>query len=316
MKAASITLGFTVFRPETVPFAARAMHGHDLVVLEEPVTPGFEEMLKGELAIDEYLMLTDFEFPEYARLQCQALKELFAGGAEVLQVHPWMDELVAIHEFLAAGNGPGDIPRHGTAWPVYSREREWTGKLLDFYQASAESDFQKTLQSVLEFARIDAEKIRDMDAARVKAVVRAAQGRSKVYVECGVIHQLMVGSCLRAFGRERVRTLYLMEDVCKDRYGVRRLLPPGDVLTLMYLHRAPRDSRRELLLAARSLIYSRLMEKEEIFECASRFPHLDTEAAVLALVGSMDLSQCRSLFKKLRHAGTKEALALLRRSGH
>ncbi len=109
----ALTLGFTVFRPETAPFATRAMAGHDLVVLEEPRTPGFEEMLAGELDVDEYLMLTDFEFPEYARAQCRTLQSLHAAGATVLQVHPWMDELVGIHEFFASGSGPGDIPTGG-----------------------------------------------------------------------------------------------------------------------------------------------------------------------------------------------------------
>lgn len=52
-ETSTVTLGFTVFRPETAPFAARAMEGHDLIVLEEPRTPGFEEMLGGELPIDE-----------------------------------------------------------------------------------------------------------------------------------------------------------------------------------------------------------------------------------------------------------------------
>jgi hypothetical protein len=119
-QASTVTLGFTVFRPETAPFASRAMEGHDLVALEEPRTPGFEEMLAGEFPIDEHLMLPAFEFPEYAAAQCRTLQALHAVARPSCRVHPWMDELAAIHEFFAAGNGPGDIPTGGRAWAVYA----------------------------------------------------------------------------------------------------------------------------------------------------------------------------------------------------
>jgi hypothetical protein len=69
-----ITLGYTAFRPETIPFAQQAMQGHDLVILEEPQTPRFEAMLAGEFAIKEYLLHTEFEFPACAAVQCRLLR--------------------------------------------------------------------------------------------------------------------------------------------------------------------------------------------------------------------------------------------------
>lgn len=312
----SLTIGFTVFRPETAPFAARGMAGHGLIVLEEPRTPGFEEMLDGELPIDDYLMLTDFEFPEYASAQCRTLQSLHSAGAAILQIHPWMDELVGIHEFFAAGNGPADIPRGGQPWLVYEREREWSAKLLAFYSAAGKNDFDAILGAVNDFAMADAAKIRDMDRHRAAAVKDILPAHGTAYVECGAIHHDMVGLMMKALGHGQVRVVHLMEEACLARYGRRRLIPPGDLLTFRHLLGAQRDHERETLLAARAVVYNRLMEKEETFDSASPYPHMDAEALVLQILDSLDIEQCRTLFGRIRHMGVRESLALALQTSH
>lgn len=311
-----LTIGFTVFRPETAPFAARGMAGHDLIVLEEPRTPGFEEMLADELPIDDYLMLTDFEFPEYARAQCRALQSLHSAGATILQIHPWMDELVGIHEFFAAGSGPADIPRGGQPWLVYEREREWSAKLLAFYNAAGKKDFDAILGAVNDFAMADAAKIRDMDRQRAATLEDILPAHGTAYVECGAIHHDMVGLMMKTMGRGQVRVVHLMEEVCLNRYGRRRLIPPGDLLTFRHLLGARRDHECETLLAARAVVYNRLMEKEENFDSASPYPHMDAEALVLQIVASLDIEQCRTLFGRIRHMGVRESLALALQNSH
>lgn len=311
-----LTIAFTVFRSETAPFAAQRMTGHSLIVLEEPRTPGFEEMLAGELDVDEYLMLTDFEFPEYARTQCRTLQSLLAAGAAILQLHPWMDELVGIHEFFAAGNGPDDIPRGGLPWFVYEREREWSAKLLAFYTAAGKNDFDAILRAVNDFAMADAAKIGDMDRLRAAALKNILPTHGTAYVECGAIHHDMVGLMVKALGHGQVRVVHLMEEVCLARYGRRRLVPPGDLLTFRHLLGARHDHDREALLAARAVVYNRLMEKEESFDSASPYPHMDAEALVLQIVGSLDIEQCRVLFGRIRHMGVHESLALVLQNSH
>jgi hypothetical protein len=312
----TITLGFTVFRPETAPFAARAMIDHDLIVLEEPRTPGFEEMLAGELDVDEYLMLTDFEFPEYARTQCRTLQSFHASGVKVLQLHPWMDQLVGIHEFFAAGNGPGDIPGGSQAWAVYAREREWSASLLAFYKAAGKNDFEAILKAVNDFAMADAAKISDMDTGRAADLADILPAHGPAYVECGAIHHDMVGLMIRALGHGRVKAVHLMEEACLARYGRRRLIPPGDLLTFRHLLGAPRNPAQEALLAARAVVYNRLMEKDETFESASAYPHMDAEALVLQIVNDLDTEQCRELFGHIRHMGVRESLALVLQNSH
>ena len=311
-----LTLGFTVFRSETTPYAARYMIDHSLIVLEEPRTPGFEEMLAGELAVDEYLMLTDFEFPEYARTQCQTLQALRAAGACILQLHPWMDELVAIHEFFVAGNCPSDIPKGGQSRLVYEREKEWSSKLLAFYTTAGKKDFDSILIAVNDFAMVDAAKIGDMDRQRAAALKNILPSHGRAYVECGAIHHDMVGLMMKALGPRQVRVVHFMEEVCLARYGRRRLIPPGDLLTFRHLLGAQRDHDREALLAARAVVYNRLMKKEETFDSASPYPHMDAEALVLQIVGSLDIEQCRALFGRIRHKGVHESLAFALQNSH
>jgi hypothetical protein len=56
-----ITLGLSLHRPEMVPFLANWMQHSDAVLLEEPTTEGFEQMLQGELAVADYLQEQDVE---------------------------------------------------------------------------------------------------------------------------------------------------------------------------------------------------------------------------------------------------------------
>ncbi|WP_018124460.1 hypothetical protein [Desulfovibrio oxyclinae] len=295
----TITLGFTTFRPETLPYANIAMRDHALVLLEEPDTPGFEAMLRNELPVDEYLMLTDFEFPRYAAQQCELLKRLHSDGVRVRQVHPWMDRLAAIHEFFASGKGPDDLPESGPERDVYERERTWTRSLMDYYESSATGDFGAMIEAVRRFAAEDAEKIRDMDTVRAKAVMDASDDSPDTYVECGSIHHLMVLLMHRQLRRTgKVRVVHLMEEICRTHYGRRRLLPPGDVLTYRHLLNAPPDAEAERQLAARALAYNRLIAKEESSADVATHPHMQNEAAVIGFVKRLSFDQCREVCQR------------------
>lgn len=311
----TVTLGFTVFRPETLPFAAAAMQGCGLVVLEEPQTPGFEAMLAGEMPPQEYVLLTEFEFPQYAQRQCLLLRDLHGKGVRVLQLHPWLDELVGIHEFFASAKTPGDLPQDGPIRMVYERERIWTAALMRFYEASGSGDFHEIVASVNAFAKEDARKIRDMDKARAESLVPVLADLSpdsSAYVECGSIHMDMVLLLHRQLGPGRIRVRHLMEEVCKPRYGTRRLLPPGDVLTFRHLLGAPENPQAERLLAARAVVYNKLIQKEELAAREGEYPHMDNEARVISQVSALDHDGCQEVFAAIRSLPLEEALEVVR----
>jgi len=71
MSKQKITLGLSLHRPETVPFLADWMKQHDAVVLEEPPDEGFEQMLQGTLAVDDYIVhYTDKPNVANVRVSC------------------------------------------------------------------------------------------------------------------------------------------------------------------------------------------------------------------------------------------------------
>ena len=62
-----ITLGLSVHRPEMITIIAEQMRKHDTIILEEPPTPEFGEMLSGGMSIEYYLSTLDLEFPEFSQ---------------------------------------------------------------------------------------------------------------------------------------------------------------------------------------------------------------------------------------------------------
>jgi hypothetical protein len=70
-------------------------------------------------------------------------------------------------------------------WRFISGKSSGPKKLIEFYQASADGDFQRLTDAVTAFAKADAAKIRDMDMARAEALKRSlAEQPAGLYLEC------------------------------------------------------------------------------------------------------------------------------------
>lgn len=310
-KGGFLTLAWTEFRPEALPLAEEAMVGHDLVLLEEPPTPGFAEMLAGQMELGAYLELTDFEFPAYQEAQCRMLRRLHGRGVRILQVHPWLEQLLAVQEFFLAGGTPKDLRSGTPAGQVYAVERAWTEKLLAFYLAAGGPDFAAMVEALIAFAAADAAKFAAQDAWRARAIAELVAPGQRVYVEAGAMHWGLWRELFRL--GLRPRPWHVLGAVARARVG-RRPLAPGDVLTLRFLAGVPRDEERERLLAARTLVYNRLIRKDEMLPSATEpFPHLVHEAAVLERLAQLDFPACRTLFFRLRRLAPEAAWEVLQR---
>jgi hypothetical protein len=57
-------------------------------------------------------------------------------------------------------------------------------------------------------------------------------------------------------------------------------------------------------LAARSLIYSKIIAKEELTDNSSALPHLRNELACIQMVNRLSIDDCRRLLPRVRRAGT------------
>lgn len=106
---ACATLVLANHRPETLPLAHRLMLAYDTIVLEESVDDRFRAMLEERISIEDYLERQDLEYPEFSRRMAVILRERHRDGARLVQIEPFIDALLAIHEKFADGYGPRDI---------------------------------------------------------------------------------------------------------------------------------------------------------------------------------------------------------------
>lgn len=308
-----ITLGLSLHRPEWVPLIYAQMQRHEAIFLEEPPDAGFDRMLAGRLAIDDYLRQTDVEYPVFSRKMCHLLRELKRQGKKIFQVEPFFKILLDIHEFFANGHAPEELQQQSIQYPVYLAERNATRALLGYYQTIVSGSFDDVIRAIMRFARMDAARFRLRDSLRAQEIAPMVRKYTTSYVEAGLMHYPL-GQLLRMQLQEKVRVKAIfLADETLQKWGQKcRLYGPGDQLTLLYVfHPANRQTRRKKLLAARSIIYSKIVAKDEITEDLNQFPHLRDELICIPTVNALSLEDCRRLFPLIRRAKSQEARSIV-----
>ena len=308
-----IHIGFSIHRPEMIPKTAELMGAHDVIFLEEPPDKGFGEMLAGNISIEDYLMPQDLEYPDFSRQMAALEKELHRAGKRLIQVEPFYEVLLSIHDTFANGGTPDDLKPKTLPFYVFMAERQATGALLKFYQTAATGSFDAVIQAVREFSKADARRFRLRDSLRAQAIARQADSFTSVYVEAGTIHFFLFRELHRLMSdRFRVRPMYLDRLVLSET-GHRQHLcspvySPGDLLTLSYILHPDRIRKKtEDLLAARSVIYSKIIHKQENTETGNLFFHLKDEMACIRRVKNLTVDICRKLFSRMSNKTTDQA---------
>jgi hypothetical protein len=304
-----VTLGLCMHRPEMTPIISDQMRRHEAIFLEEPPDVGFESMLAGGLAVDDYLMQQDVEYPTFSKNMCNLLQELKGKGKQIFQVEPFLKILLGIHEFFTEGHHPGELQKNSIQYPVYLAERNATRALLAYYQTVMAGSFDDTIGTIIRFARMDAARFGLRDSLRAQEIASMVKRYSSSYVEAGMMHyplRRLLRQQLQA--KVPVKVVFLADDALTSSGSKGRLYSPGDQLTLLYIfHPGILDTRREKLLAARSIMYSKIVEKEEMTDDLNRFPHLRDELDCNRIVKQLSVEDCRRLFPLVRRAKSSEA---------
>jgi hypothetical protein len=310
-----ITLGLSTHRPEMVPLTGELMARHEAVFLEEPPADGFHEMLGGEITVKDYLAALDLEYPTFSRNMCQLLKKLNAKGKRIYQVEPFLEALMAIHDFFADGHGPEELGKNTLAYPVYLAEKRATGALLEYYRTVVGGTFEQTLESVLRFARLDAARFRLRDSLRAQGLASLVHRHSSAYIEAGMMHYAIWGLLRRNLPDPQDLKVKFLDEMLLSKTGLKgRLYAPGDLLTLHYIfHPKSADNRRKNLLGARALVYAKLIAKTEMAADDSSMPHLTDEHTCIKMVSTLSAADCRKLFPEIRRSSSLEARAVVSR---
>jgi hypothetical protein len=308
-----ITIGFSIHRPEVIDITADLMQHHDVIFLEEPPVNGLQGMLQGAQSIDDYLLPADVEYPEFSRRMCRLLRKLYQNGKKIIQVEPFLDNLLAIHTFFSQGHRPSELKPKSLRYQVYLAERNATKALLDYYQIVMRGSFRAAIKAIIRFARFDAARFRLRDFLRARALAAELNKWPSAFIEAGAIH-FSLYPLLRKKLPEQVhlKPVFLAHKALKILGVNGHLFGPGDQLTLTYIfHPTINKSLREELLAARSLIYSKLIEKEEVSADLKTFPHVRNEIACIRTVELLNFDDCDRLFPLIRRLKTAHARQLV-----
>jgi hypothetical protein len=303
----AVLVVFSNHRVEALARAEELMRRCSAVFLEEPPQPGFGDVLAGTMDLEAYLMETDYGFPEFARRSVLLSKRLHSEGVRFFQVEPYMEVLESIHERFAAGQTPEDMPAGGIERAIYRMERVWTAALVEFYRVSVSEAFEEAVMAVQRFARVDASRGRMRDSLRAQELSRLLT-EGQAYVEAGYIHFALLHEMVRLLpASRRPRPVYLLEEAARRLTGRAQMLGPGDRLTLRYTFRPEFSGRSADLLAARSLIHVKVLEKEELLPGPEPYPHARDEAWAGELVRCLSFDNCRKLHERIRRLPTREA---------
>ena len=314
-KMSLITVGLTPHRLEFLPATRELLIRHDWIILEEPPEPAFKDMLEGRMAISSYVEESEAGFPEYAKAFCAELKGLYQAGKRICQVEPYLERWVFIRALLDEGVPAEEIRKCPELSPVYEMEHLCFGRLLDYY-AAMKGPFEELVEKIKAFAQADAERITLRDRMRAKAIVSLVKKeRGDFYVEAGYIHlKLLYFLAKEGKGLFRLRAENLLLKALSAK-GFRKVLPsPGDGLTSYYLFGGRHREMPEDLLAARSIVYIKLIEKEELHPTPQEpFPHLRNELFWRLFVWQLSYEECKALDRLIRLLPTEKARQVARK---
>jgi hypothetical protein len=159
------------------------------------------------------------------------------------------------------------------------------------------------------FAKADAARFVLRDSLRMEGILKILNGRKDTYIEAGSIHLLLYRLLaknlpkdwrlhLHSIDREAINIL--------DRKG--SLFSPGDNLTLHYIGGRNVSRQKWETACAQSLIYSKIVNKEEHWAADTKYPHTSNELDSIAAVKQLSTETCRILFQQIR-AVTSEVAA-------
>lgn len=284
----------------------------DMIVVEEPPHPLFAAMLSREASIEELLFDSDFEYPAFVRQYYQLMRKLYAEGKQIVQAEPFLETLLRIHGFFAEGHGPDEIRPGSIMRSVYEAEKDATFTLIEFYKASQNRDFNALLEALQTFVQADARRFVLRDTMRADSIESLADPALSICVEAGHMHRYLY-CCLkdRKLRGCSIHARFLEEEIAAASRSPAGILSPGDELTLAAIFGENLGRERQDLLAARALIYSKVIHKEEIDSAEGEYPHLEDELATINLVNTLSLEACRNLYYKILRLSTVKARQVL-----
>lgn len=304
----TITVCYSTHRPETLELTARIMHEHDVIILEEPVHVDFSEVLKGNVEIEEHLLELDTGYPEFILGQYRLLQQFSKAGKQILQVEPYLEHLFRIQYFLAEDHTPEEIEPNTVAYTVYCAERCATGGLINYYKEVRGNDFRQILSTMNSFAKADAARFVLRDSLRVEGILEVLDERKDTYIEAGSMHLLLYRLLAQNLSKEwRLHLHSVDREAIQFLHRKGSIFSPGDNLTLNYIWGRNVSRKKWEMFCAQSLIYSKIIKKDESLGGDTKFPHTRNELESIAAAKQLSTETCEILFQQIRALSSEDA---------
>lgn len=304
----TITVCYSAHRPETVHLTARVMEEHEVIILEEPVHHAFTDLLKGNVDIEEHLLELDVGYPQFTLIQYRLLQQQFAKAKIILQIEPYLEQLQAIQLSFAEGRVPADIVPGTAEHAVYRAERDATAALIAYYEAARGDDFTCILESMNDFSRADAARFVLRDNLWAAKIVDSLIEGKTTYVEAGSIHLMLVKLLSKRLSPSWKLQFYSVDRQAIHSLGRKgTLLGPGDILTLHHIWGNRLQKKKQRLYCAQSLIYAKIVIKDEIAQSPQKLAHTHNELDSITAAKQLSFEECRELFFRIRPLATVEA---------
>lgn len=308
-----IYIGLSAHRLEAIPFYEKAFTASDVIVLEDTPHPLFAMMVVGQIEIEKYVQSLETDFPKFMTAQCRLIQGAYKQGKKIVQIDPYIEKLIQMYQCLE------EIKQIPEFTEVYNAEHEVTGKLINYYQL-AMGKFDEAVAAVLAFAQADAKRIALRDKMRAEKIVHYLQNKEgKIFVEAGYIH-LKLTSFLRKIAPSdwQIRAAFLLAKPARElaKSILHKSLPyplvPGDILTFWYMGKKKINPAKANLLAARTLIYNKLLATEELEPTSSEpYPHLHQEFQIKAMLGRLSYNDCQRLYEVVKFLPREKVWQLL-----
>lgn len=302
---------------EAISEMKKYMENCDLIILEEPEDELFDEMLRGEISVEEYIRHLKEDcfaktpaFPKFSSSLYNVLVELFERGIRIIQVDPYMSALDNIYSIIynMEGNASTDeilstIERDPVLKEVYRVEKMRAAASIKYY--SLFNNFNKAIEAIKELSRAEAEMLKLRIELRASEICKRVclDNANRIYVEAGDLHTPLSGKLARNLRKSGIKAeitpvFHLSGAVSRITGGkLKYIFPPSHTIVLRRYWGIKEDDYDDIL-AARSLIRMIFLERgtERMPSSHEENPKMRSEIAIDRFVSSLDLEGCRKIF--------------------
>jgi hypothetical protein len=166
------------------------------------------------------------------------------------------------------------------------------------------------------FAKADAARFILRDALRAEQILGELTYGKDTYIEAGSIHLLLQTLIAEGLRENQCLNIHSIDTEVVSILGDQsNLFSSGDELTLGYISGKAIDEQQWQRLCSQSLIYSKIIRKEEISSAAVKFPHTRNELETISIVKELSVASREKLFQRIRSLPTEQAAKIVRNYG-